>query len=155
MRVLFLHEIRLPVAKSHRYNIEIRSPACRMAHGDPRYHGKEETYPGSGVSAERMKTLAFPAVATRIIIRPFHETSCLVFHDSGFCMFLLQSRIIANSDAILIAIIRILRCYDLMASHFFFAFNLLPSALMAVINRMLFRTLLSIIAIRQLNIYMA
>lgn len=56
MHAPFLHEIRLPVAKSsHRYNIEIRSPACRMAHGDPRCHGEEETcVPGGGVSAERV-----------------------------------------------------------------------------------------------------
>lgn len=80
MCALFLHEIRLPVAKSHRYNIEIRSPARRMAHGDPRYHEEEETcVPGGRVSAERVKTLAFPTIATRIIILPFHETSCLVF----------------------------------------------------------------------------
>lgn len=61
MPMLFFHEIRLPLAKSHRYNIKIRSPACRMAHGDPRCHGEEETcVPGGGVSAERVKTLAFP-----------------------------------------------------------------------------------------------
>lgn len=80
MRALFLHEIRLPITKSHRFNIEIRSPVYRMVHGSPQFHGKEETcVPGGGVNAERVKTLAFPAVATRIIIRPFHETSCLVF----------------------------------------------------------------------------
>lgn len=74
-------QIRLPVAKSQ---IVTTSKFDRLhAEWPTGIHDideEEETcVPGDRVSAERVKTLAFPTIATRIIILPFHETSYLVF----------------------------------------------------------------------------
>lgn len=147
MCTLFLHEIRLPVAKSHRYNIEIRSPACRMAHGEPRCGEEETCVPGGGVSTERVKTLAFPTIATQIMILSFQETSCLIFVTPDSVCFSSKPdhcKFRRNRDCDLLGSCDVMR-YDLTASHFFATFNLLPSVLMAVIKCTLFSTLLSIL----------
>lgn len=114
MHALFLHEIRLPVAKLHRY-IKIRSHACRMANGDPRCRGEEETcVPGGEVTRRGWK--------------PWHSRDCNsnnnsplprdllpYFRDSGFCFSFRSLQI--QMQSWLRIVLGSCDVYDLTASH--------------------------------------
>lgn len=86
MRALFLCEIRLlqnlTVTTSKFDHLHVEWPTGTYNVMEK----KKRAYLGGGVNAERVKTLAFPAIATRIIIiLSLHRDLSPCFRDSGFC----------------------------------------------------------------------
>jgi len=124
MRALFFHEIRLPVTKSYRYNIEIWSSACWIAHGDSRCHGEEMCVPGA--ECEKGENLGIPRDCNSNNNSPLPRVLLPCFRDSGFCVSLSKPdhyKFRRNRDCESLGSCDVMH-YDLTASHLFMAFNL-------------------------------